>query len=380
MRGGLHMQYAEFRDGIRLSRLGMGNMRLPVLDQPGQPIDHEKAKAIIDEAMRQGINYYDTAYIYHNGESESFLGKALAEYPRNSFYIADKFNFQAQPDFRKQFDEQLERLQTDYIDFYMLHGIQDNFVDDILPSGCIEYFDELRKQGKIRYLGFSFHASVDNLKKMLKAYRWDFVQIQLNYYDWEYGNQRALYEILAEANIPVMVMEPVRGGLLAKLNPESKALLEKADPSASPASWALRWVKSLPAVCVILSGMGDLDMLADNVRTISESPDLSEKEMETVRNAAALLRREISLPCTGCRYCVPNCPKGLDIPSLLIAYNDYKSDSAWRLMNLFGLPEENRPSACINCGKCTAHCPQGLSVPAAMEEMAKIMNEMASHK
>lgn len=368
------MQYKAFKDGINLSRLGMGNMRLPV--DADNHIDYPKAKAIIDAAVKAGINYFDTAYIYHGGESEVFTGKALADYPRDSYYVATKFNFQAQPDFRLQFQEQLDRLRMDRIDFYLLHGIQDNFVDDILKSGCIEYFDGLKKTGAIRYLGFSFHASVNNLHKMLAAYNWDFVQIQLNYYDWEYGNQRKLYEILSERSIPVMVMEPVHGGLLARLNEKSRALLQHEDPNSSYASWAMRWVKSLPGVQVVLSGMGEESMLTDNVRTFSEKPDLNDHEHDVLKEAASLLRPDVALPCTGCRYCVPNCPMELDIPTLLVSYNDMKADSAWRLINLLGLPEDKRPSACIGCGACTAHCPQALPVPDAMKEMATKLAEM----
>ena len=368
------MQYKPFKDGIQLSRLGMGNMRLPV-DGEGK-IDYPKAKAVVDAAVKAGVNYFDTAYIYHGGESEAFTGRALRDYPRDTYYVATKFNFQAQPDYRVQFQEQLDRLGMDYIDFYLLHGIQDNFADDILKSGCIDYFDGLKREGKIRYLGFSFHASVANLEKMLAAYDWDFVQIQLNYYDWEYGNQRRLYESLSERGIPVMVMEPVHGGLLAKLNEKSRALLTAEDPSASYASWAMRWVKSLDGVQVVLSGMGDEAMLADNVKTFSEKPDLNDHEREMLKQAAALLRPDVALPCTGCRYCAPNCPMGLDIPTLLIAYNDMKADAAWRLTNLLGLPEDKRPSACICCSACTAHCPQALPVPDAMREMAEIIAKM----
>lgn len=370
------MQYKEFKDGIKLSRLGMGLMRLPVLQEENQPIDYEKAKVIVDQAMKNGVNYYDTAYIYHNGESETFAGKALAEYPRDSFYIADKFNFQAQPDYRVQFQEQLDRLQMDYIDFYLLHGIQDNFADDILKSGCIEYFDQLKKERKIRYLGFSFHGNVENMKKMLAAYPWDFVQIQLNYYDWEYGNQRTLYEMLNEAHIPVMVMEPAHGGLLAKMNEKSAALLKEADPKASLASWAMRWIMSLDGVQVVLSGMGDTDQLADNVKTFSEANYVSEEDKELLKKAAGLLRPDIAMPCTGCRYCAPNCPMELDIPTLLISYNDYKADGPWRLINLTGLPEDKSPSACVACGACTDHCPQSLPVPDAMKDMAEKLSEL----
>ena len=208
------MQYKNFKNEISLSRLGMGTMRLPTCGSSSD-IDYEKAQAIIDSAMKSGINYYDTAYIYHGGRSEEFLGAALAKYPRDSFYVADKFNFQAEPDYRKQFAEQLRRLKMDRIDFYLLHGIQDSFVDDILASGAIEYFDSLKKEGKIRYFGFSFHGSPQALRKLIDAYPWDFVQMQLNYYDWYCTGAKELYDILEQANIPVMVMEPVHGRVLA---------------------------------------------------------------------------------------------------------------------------------------------------------------------
>lgn len=304
------MLYKEFKDGIRLSRLGMGNMRLPQKNEPGNPIDYEKAKEIIDETIYLGVNYFDTAYIYHDGKSEEFVGKALAEYPRSSFYIADKFNFQAQPDYRIQFREQLERLNMDYIDFYLLHGIQDNFASAILASGCIEYFDQLKKEGKIRYLGFSFHGNEENMKKMLAAYDWDFVQIQLNYYDWEYGNQRRLYEV------------------------------------------------------------------TDNAETFSAGKYVSDEEKALLKKAASLLRPDIAVPCTGCRYCCPNCPQELDIPVLLTAYNDAKADGAWRLINVTGLPQEKQPSSCIACGSCTEHCPQSLPVPQIMAKMIRMMSSL----
>jgi len=248
----MRMKYKGFKDIPKLSRLGMGVMRMPVHDGDYARIDYEKAKAVIDRCMKSGVNYYDTAYIYHEGRSEEFTGKALVEYPRGSYYVADKFNFQAEPDYKKQFSEQLRRLDMEYIDFYLLHGIQDNFQEDMLTSGCIEYFDEQKKAGSIRYLGFSFHGNPGNLRKVVERYPWDFAQIQLNYYDWCFGDAKELYEILEEAGIPVMVMEPVHGGLLAKLTDEAAALLKEHAPGASLASWAMRWRVGLHAVLVVL--------------------------------------------------------------------------------------------------------------------------------
>ena len=368
------MQYKNFKDTIKLSRLGMGNMRLPVReDETGRPIDYERAKAIIDECMRAGINYFDTAYIYHGGESERFVGRALKDYPRESFYVADKFNIEANPDFRAQFDEQLERLDMNYIDFYLLHGIGDHSADRFLNSGCIEYFNQKKEQGAIHNLGFSFHGSPDTLRKLLPVYHWDFVQIQLNYYDWVFGTAKEQYEILTEANIPVIVMEPVHGGMLAKLNEKTAARLTNLDPKRSLASWAMRWLIGLDNVYVVLSGMSDLDQVADNVATFAESKPLSEDERAFVEQTAVEYRADVSVPCTACRYCVTDCPMGLDIPRLLAAYNEAKIGGAWRLSSLMSLPEDKRPAACVGCGACTGHCPQSIDVPKCMAEMAELM-------
>ena len=371
------MQYKKFKSSAKLSMLGMGAMRLPVVGGDQGNIDYEKAKAIIDRAYQGGVNYYDTAYIYHNGKSEEFLGKALAEYPRESYYVADKFNLQAEPDYKKQFPEQLSRLNMEYIDFYLIHGIQDAWMDQFLECGALRYFDELKKQGKIRNLGFSFHASPDSLRKLLKIYPWDFVQIQLNYLDWYYGDAKELYEILEEAEIPIMIMEPVRGGKLANLTPEAEAILKEADPEASIASWALRFVMSRPQVQVVLSGMSNLEQMEDNLHIFSETACLTEEEEALVKKAADEFRSKVGVGCTACRYCTPNCPIGLDIPKILSLYNDVKLvNEEWRATFADAMPEGKRPEDCIGCGACTGHCPQSLDVPAVMKEMAEIRKKL----
>lgn len=368
------MQYLEYRDGIRLSRLGMGNMRLPVMaDVEGKPIDYDRAKAIIDRAMALGVNYYDTAYIYHGGKSEEFTGRALAEYPRDSYYVADKYNLDAEPDYRVQFPEQLRRLNMERIDFYLLHGVMDHNAETFLTNGCLEYFDEMKAQGRIRYFGFSFHGTPSALRKMISARNWDFVQIQLNYYDWLYGDARELYEILTGAGIPIMVMEPVRGGLLAKLNDESAGILTEACPGRSLASWALKWVKGLDGVQVALSGMGDMAQLEENAATFSDGKTLTPEERALTEKAAEALRMSVSVPCTGCRYCVDGCPAGLDIPRMLAAYNDAKLDGAWRLSALNDLPEEKLPGACIGCGACADICPQRIDIPEYMKRITEML-------
>ena len=369
------MQYKEFKD-IKLSRLGMGTMRLPVVNDVFEDIDYEKAQEIIDKAYESGINYYDTAYIYHGGQSEVFLGKAMAKYPRDSYYVADKFNIIFNPDYRAQFEEQLARLNMDRIDFYLLHAVGDELLDDFLNNGCIEYFEEMRRQGKITYFGFSFHGTPDALRKMVSAHKWDFVQIQLNYYDWMFESAREQYEILAEAGIPVMVMEPAHGGMLATLNEKTVEMLKMVAPERSVASWAMRWVMSLDSVQVVLSGMSNVEQMDDNVATFSEGKRLDEGECALVEEVAKLYKEEVAVPCTACRYCCDNCPMGLDIPKLLAIYNMAKINGPWRLGILDSFPEDKRPSACIGCGACTGHCPQSIDVPSLMKELCDMKNSL----
>lgn len=366
------MKYKKFQ-GVQLSSLGMGAMRLPVIDDDDGAIDFEKAKTIIDTAMEAGINYYDTAYIYHRGMSERFLGGVLSSYPRESFYVADKFNLQANPDYKVQFKEQLDRLEMSYIDFYLIHGIQDAFLDEVLQNGCIDYFDRLKKEGKIKYLGFSYHGTVEAFRKIVVAYPWDFVQIQLNYYDWYYGDAKALYEILVEANIPVMVMEPVHGGLLASMADHSEKLFYDERPNQSVASWAMKWVKDLDNVYVTLSGMSNIEQMKDNIMTFSVSEKLSVKEHEIIKAAAEIQHKLLAVPCTACRYCIASCPKGLDIPLLLKYYNDAKIGGNWRLSGLLAIPRDKWPVECIACGECMSHCPQGIEIPNYLTEMAEMM-------
>ena len=371
------MKYTQAFEGLSVSRLSMGVMRLPVQEnQEGKPIDFEAAREIIRRCIEGGINYFDTAYIYHGGHSETFLAKALAEYPRDSYFLADKFNLQANPDFRAQFAQQLERLNTDYIDFYLLHGIQDSSEEPMLQSGCIEYFREMKAQEKIRHFGFSFHGSPDSLRRLLAAGPWDFVQIQLNYMDWLFEDAKELYEILDQAGIPILVMEPLRGGRLASLNPQTAEKLLAAQPGKSLASWGMRWLMRLPRVAVVLSGMSNPDQARDNIATFSEGKPLSEEESALLMQVCQEYRASVAVACTGCRYCTDDCPMGLDIPRILNIYNAIKLDSEWRASLLYSLPEGKRPDSCIGCGACTGHCPQSFDIPAYMAELAEIMKRV----
>lgn len=364
------MKTKAFKD-LQLSCLGMGNMRLPLNGPKDTDIDMEKAQAIIDYAMAHGINYYDTAYVYHNGESERFLGKAMAKYPRESFCLATKFNYNANPDYKAVFEEQLERLNTDYIDFYLLHAIGDGTADKYIDCGCIEYFEEQKKLGRIRYLGFSAHASVETLERVASLREWDFAQIQLNYFDWNFSTAKAEYEVLTSHNIPVIVMEPVRGGKLANLTDECNAELKAEQPDWSIASWAFRWLQRLDNVQVVLSGMTTMDQMVDNVATFSEGEALTDAQEEKLFEVVQNFRSQVVIPCTGCRYCTEDCPMGIDIPKMMNIYNGFKVDGPWALAGLKDVEEGHTPADCIGCGACTGHCPQNIQIPEVMQQLAE---------
>ncbi len=369
------MIYKKFKD-IELSTLGMGNMRLPAVDpkDPHSPIDWPKAHEIIDYAYSHGVNYFDTAYVYNNGESEKCLGECMKKYPRDSFYIATKFNYGANPDYKEVFETQLERLQTDYIDFYLLHCLLDGNIDNYLNCGCIDYFLDLQKQGKIKYLGFSSHAGVDTLERFASHHQWDFAQIQLNYFDWNYAETAKEYQILADHGIPTMVMEPVRGGRLAKLNDEAEALLKAAHPDWSTASWALRFANHLDNTQVILSGMSDMDQVIDNVNTFSDGCQWTSDDEKVVMAACDSFHSHLVVPCTACRYCTETCPSQINIPEFMKAFNAYKTEGRGPAKRIISQIETTgTPADCITCGQCTQHCPQGIDIPGIMAQLAEIL-------
>lgn len=367
------MIYKAYKDK-NLSRLGMGNMRLPVhAEQEGRPIDREKAQEIIDYAMAHGINYYDTAYVYHDGESENFLGEAMKKFPRDSFCLATKFFIDANPDHKAVFEEQLDRLQTDYIDFYLIHCVTDENVDKYLTSGCIDYFLEQQAAGRIKHLGFSCHGSPETLAKFADHHAWEFCQLQMNYFDWNFGTTKAEYEVVTSRGIPVMVMEPVRGGRLASLTPDAEALLKEAHPDWSIASWAFRWLQRLSNVQVILSGMTTIDQIINNVDTFSTENALSDEDEAILFKAVEMFRGQLFVPCTACRYCTDNCPAQINIPEILKIYNDFKVDGPWALAGLEHVDSVGKPTDCVGCGLCAGHCPQSINIPGIMAELAELM-------
>lgn len=358
-----------------LPLLGFGCMRLPQLSPDGPEIDYGTVKQMIDRAMKAGCNYFDTAYMYHDGRSERCLGDLLKAYPRDSYYLTDKMPVWFARDaagIERIFREQLERCRTDYFDFYMLHSLDSANWELAQKYKACEFLERMKKEGKIRRLGFSFHDSPEVLRKIVDAREWDFAQIQLNYLDWELYRSREQYEILTGAGIPVIVMEPLRGGALAALSPDASDILRKADPHSSNAAWAFRYVASLPNVLCVLSGMTLPEHVEDNIRTFSPLKPLTESERKTLDQALAAYRKRLAVPCTACRYCMP-CPAGVEIPKIFGLYNQYKiSGNKWLFTNNYNvLPEDAKIASCVNCGKCTKHCPQKIQIPAELRKIAK---------
>lgn len=368
------MIYRDFQD-LKLSTLGMGAMRLPVVDGDDARIDEAAAFEMVDLAMKSGVNYYDTAWGYHNGNSELVMGKALARYPRESFYLATKFpgyDLSNMPKVQEIFEKQLEKCQVEYFDFYLFHNVCEMNIDAYLDPqyGIYEYLLEQKKNGRIRHLGFSAHGDYQVIQRFLDAYGKDmeFCQLQINYLDWEFQNAKQKVELLDQWNIPVWVMEPLRGGKLASLAPEYEEKLKELRPEEGIPAWAFRYLQSLPSVKVILSGMSNRRQMEENIQTFAEDKPLNAKELETIHSIADSMVKKIVLPCTACHYCTSHCPQGLDIPGLLALYNEHCFTQGGFIapMALSAIPAEKQPSACIGCRSCEAVCPQGIKISEAM--------------
>lgn len=375
------MIYKEFQ-GLKLSALGMGAMRLPVIDGDDGRVDGPAAAKLVDYAMSQGVNYYDTAWGYHNGCSEPVLGEALSRYPREDFYLADKFpgyDLSNMGKVEEIFEKQLERCGVTYFDFYLFHNVCEMNVDAYLDEkyGILAYLLEQKRRGHIRHLGFSVHGSLSVMKDFLDAYgqHMEFCQIQLNYIDWDFQEARAKVELLNKAGIPIWVMEPLRGGRLAGLAADEAGLLKNMRREEKIPAWAFRFLQSIQGVTVILSGMSNLEQVEENIATFEEEKPLNDREMEELLKLAHKMVAQTALPCTACRYCVAHCPQQLDIPVLLGLYNEHCFTGGGFLapMALSAVPEEKRPSACIGCGGCEAVCPQQMKISAAMTHFTSML-------
>lgn len=377
------MVYKEFQDK-KLSALGFGAMRLPVSDSiPGTPIDEEKTEEMVDFALRHGVNYFDTAYGYHDGTSEVVMGKVLGKYPRDSYYLATKFPGYDLSNMDKVdtiFEEQLGKCGMEYFDFYLLHNIYEKNIDPYLDPkyGIMDYLLKQKENGRIRHLGFSAHGRYDTMKRFLEAYgdKMEFCQIQLNYLDWKLQDAKAKVELLNEYHIPIWVMEPLRGGKLAELSAENEAKLHALRPEEAVPAWAFRFLQSIPGVTMVLSGMSNRDQLEKNIATFAEDRPLNEEEMTAILEAADSMLDV--LPCTACRYCVSHCPKGLDIPTLLSLYNETRFvNGLITHMAVGALDEEKRPDACAGCHSCEAVCPQQLEIAGAMKDFVRKLAQPA---
>ncbi len=365
--------------GLSISRLGMGGMRFPMKEDV---VDFEATKEILDYAIANGVNYFDTAYGYHGGQSEVILGKALSDYPRESYYLADKFPGYDLSTFackEEIFSEQLRRCQTEYFDFYLCHNVCEKNIDAFLDPrfGLVPYLLKQKRAGKIRYLGFSTHGSLKTIRRFLEAYgeEMSFCQIQLNWLDYSFQNAEEKMNLLAEFGLPVWVMEPLRGGKLVNLSETHRACLARLRPQESLPAWSFRYLQSLPRIGVVLSGMSTLQQLQENIATFSENKPTSAAETETLYEIAEEMKRGITLPCTACRYCVSYCPQELDIPQLLSLYNEHAFTEGGFIapMVLSALSKEKQPAACLSCHSCEEVCPQQIRISEVMMRFANLI-------
>ena len=368
--------------GERLSRLGFGCMRLP--QTPEKTIDEHELRHMIDYAIAHDVNYFDTAWPYHGGHSELAVGRILADYPRDTWFLADKYpghQISASYNPAEIFEEQLKKCGVEYFDFYLLHNVYENSFGVYTDPkwDILNYFKEQKRLGRIRHLGFSSHARPDTLAKFLDyaGDSMEFCQIQLNYLDWTLQDAKAKYDLLTARNIPVWVMEPLRGGKLASLSEEDESRMTALRPEESIASWSFRWLQNLPNVKMVLSGMSDFEQMVDNVRTFSSGERQTAEEASLLADIAEGLKD--ALPCTRCRYCCEGCPMQLDIPMLIHAWNDLKFSGSMTVpMQMDALPEDKKPSACIGCGACAAICPQKIDIPTALSEFAERLSNTTS--
>ena len=356
--------------------LGFGMMRLP---EGGSGIDRKKASAMVERALAAGLNYFDTAYMYHGGESEKFIGQALASHPRESYLLTDKlpaWELNSRREMEKTFDEQLRRTRAGYFDFYFIHWLNDGNWEHAQKLGAYEFIKEKQRQGLVRRVGFSYHGGPECLDRIASAAEWDLAQVQLNFRDWDSASH-TLYETLTRRGIPVSVMGPLGGGTLASISRDAEAILRKAAPEASTASWMFRFIGSLPNVQVVLSGMSTMEQLEDNIRTFTDFRPLTDEERSVLRQAAEASnwKRTGSSKCTGCRYCMP-CPAGVMIPDVFRAYNRYREggDRSRFATEYAALPAKGRADACVDCKACLSKCPQKIEIPRHLREIVAELN------
>lgn len=379
------MIYSDFL-GNNVSMMGMGCMRLPVTGGDAD-IDERAAKETIDYAFDHGVNYFDTAWGYHGGNSELVVGRALAAHPRDEFYLATKFPSYDVSNFGKHkeiFEKQLEKCQVEYFDYYLLHNICETNIEQYLAEDTyhtVAYFLEQKAQGRIKHLGFSVHGNFDTFTRFMDKFGdvMEFCQVELNYFDWSFQDAKAKVDYLNERNIPIIVMEPLRGGYLVNLKDEYREKLQAVNPDRSTVEWALRWLQGIPGVSVVLLGSSTLDQMRQNINLFAERKPLTDAENNALAEVADLMAHEKGLPCTACHYCVSHCPVGLDIPYLIGLYNEHLTKDSGQgfiaPMAVAALPEDKRPSACIACDSCREVCPQDLPISEFLAEFAEAVEQ-----
>ncbi len=366
------MNRTSFQD-ITLPRLSFGTMRLPTLADGA--IDETALSVMVEYAMEHGVNYYDTAYPYHGGQSELAIGRVLKAYPRASYFLATKYpghQIAETYDPAAVFEHQLRKCGVEYFDFYLLHNVYENSMEVYLDPqwGILDYFKEQKRLGRIRHLGFSTHATTETLRRFLDLAGDDmeFCQIQLNWMDWTLQDAKGKVALLNERGIPIWVMEPVRGGRLCRLSDADETILKSRRPDESIASWSFRFLDTIPGVTTVLSGMSSMAHMEDNIRTYETEKPISQEEIDLLFTIADGMKD--SVPCTACRYCTPACPQKLDIPSLIAACNELRfAPTTNAAMRLEGLPADEQPSACLACGRCTKLCPQGINIPSVLRDL-----------
>lgn len=375
------MIYRDFQD-IKISGLGLGMMRLPVVNNDDAVIDEKAASEMIEYAYKNGVNYFDTAWGYHSGNSELIVGKCLSAFPRESYYLASKFpgyDNSNMPKVKEIFEEQLKKCQTPYFDFYLFHNVYEGNIDDYLNPkfGILEYLLEQKKNGKIRHLGFSAHGSCDVIKRFLDAYgeHMEFCQLQINYMDWHFQDAKAKAEMIQAAGIPIWVMEPLRGGKLASASDSVKEELAKMRPDESVPAWAFRFLQAIEGVTVVLSGMSNMEQLKDNIAVWQEDKPLTKSEFDRIVAVSDEETRKGGLPCTACHYCTSHCPQGLPIPELISLYNEHKITGGGFIapMAVGSMAEEKRPKNCIGCRACEQVCPQQIKISEMMSNFTEMI-------
>ena len=363
-------------DNTTMPLLALGCMRLPV---KGKEVDMAELEKMVQYAMDCGMNYFDTAYMYVDGKSENAIGEVLKKYPRESFILTDKspaYLINSKEDVLRIFNEQLKKCQVEYFDNYMVHNINKNSISNYRDNDMYGELLKLKKEGKIKHLGFSFHGDPKMLREVISEHKWDFCQLQLNYLDWEVVNAKELYEIADEANVPVIVMEPLRGSALCNLPQKAEEKLKEVCPNDTPASFALRWIASKKRVFTILSGMSSLEQVKQNAQVFINYKKLIKKKKKLASEIVKIIQSQGAIGCTACKYCMEVCPKGINIAAIFALYNMFKSSTQANrnfmfVYNYKALEESTRADKCIECGLCSRNCPQGLDIPKLLKEVQK---------